>query len=338
MPSLPRSIVGPLRILGLLAAFFVVGETLMRVQRFGAAAFSPSEMNTVKRVLMSEFAIEPPHRDVRTIGSWGLMPNVVGRNKGERFEVNNLGLRGEDAPRAKPEGERRIAVVGGSLTMAAGVPLAQTWTETLERLLNDSGWGDGRWQVLNLGVPNTRRCLWRHLERALWLQPDLILWQVGWVGGDAEFAENFELAAGFAAEKHVPVLAFALNEDEHPKGEAARNDWFELMEPLSVLYGREHWIYPSDDHPDGVIHGRYAERVLERLEARRERLDAWIAEEREPTPSRFRRPKLVPWKDPDRGFWHFHLAERAEASLGATWQRVRAFARTVRDLGRELGA
>lgn len=324
---LPRPLIASLRVLGLLAGFFVIGETLMRVERFGAAAFSPREMGTIKRVLMSEFAIEPPRRDVRLVGSWGLMPNTRGWNKGEPFEVNNLGLRGEDTTRHKPEGVRRIAAVGGSLSMAAGVPLAETWTETLERRLNASAWAPGTWEVLNLGVPNTRRCLNRHLERALYFEPDLILWQLGWVGTKEQFAKNFELAEAFAREKRVPVLAFALNEDVH---EAGAHEYFELMPELQVTYGREHWIYPSDDHPDGVVHGRYAEAVLERLLERRARIDAWIAEDRAPAPSRFVPPELVPWEDPDRGFWHSYLAERAQGSLEATGERVRRFARRVR--------
>jgi hypothetical protein len=326
-----------LRTLGIVAGFFVIAESAMRVQRFALAGLDPWEMSTVKRVLMSEFGLEPPVRSQASVGSWGLMPNMVGWNKGERFEVNNLGLRGEDTTRERPDDVLRVAAIGGSLTMAAGVPLAETWTEALEARLNEelsSPLPGARrtWEVLNLGVPNTRRCLQRHLDRALYFEPDLILVQIGWVGSRQEFKKNFTLAARFARQHSIQVLAFALNDDEHV---APSNRFFTLLEPLDVSYGPEHYIYPSDDHPDGSIHEQYAERLLERIAERRQRLLRTVAtiEPDHTTTYQPLRPK--PWGDPDRGFWHCYVWERLTTSFAVTRARVLTLGRRVPWSGRK---
>jgi hypothetical protein len=308
-----------LRVLGLLLVFACIAEQGLRIQKFGMAGFSRWEMSTITHVLMSDFAIEPPQRDQDTMGKWGLMPNTRGHSMGVPFEVNNFGLRGSDTTRAKPEGALRIAVVGGSLTMAAGVPLAKTWPEVLELKLNAAELVESEWEVLNLGVPNTRRCLAAQLERALYFEPDFILWQIGHLRSVRGMNHNLKTVAKFAESHSVQVFAFALdNKQLH----SPSNPFYELLPPLDVEYGPENFVYPSDSHADAMIHGIYGKRVFARLQKRHKNMLAVLEKVKPIHNSTFKPLDPNPWINPERGFSYSYLWERLRRSFTATSLRA----------------
>jgi len=68
--------------------------------------------------------------------------------------VNNLGLRGEDRSREKPEGTLRILMLGDSFTMGKGVEDDQTFSVLVERRLGPrlAACGGPKLEVLNGGV------------------------------------------------------------------------------------------------------------------------------------------------------------------------------------------
>lgn len=65
------------------------------------------------------------------------------------FTTNDVGFRA--APTSpKPDGVKRIVIVGDSWTFGLGVEADETFTSQLEKLLTRDG---GKWQVYNLGMP-----------------------------------------------------------------------------------------------------------------------------------------------------------------------------------------
>jgi len=78
-------------------------------------------------------------------------PSSVGYWLGtNRIELNSHGLRDDEIPYNKPAGEKRILVLGDSVTFGWGVSQGETFSDRMEYLLNELP-GD-RWQVINSGV------------------------------------------------------------------------------------------------------------------------------------------------------------------------------------------
>ena len=99
---------------------------------------------------------------------------------GERrlpLRINSLGLRGEDFPLAKPAGERRILVVGDSLTFGQGVRDEESWPAQLGGLLGADSTSGLRWRAINAGVNGWSAWHYqRYVEtQALQLDPDLVV-------------------------------------------------------------------------------------------------------------------------------------------------------------------
>jgi len=78
-------------------------------------------------------------------------PDSVAYSLGaNRVELNSHGLRDVEIPYNKPAGEKRILVLGDSVTFGWGVSQGETFSDRMEYLLNKLP-GDG-WQVINSGV------------------------------------------------------------------------------------------------------------------------------------------------------------------------------------------
>ncbi|MCC6406285.1 MAG: hypothetical protein IT453_03895, partial [Planctomycetes bacterium] len=101
-----------------------------------------------------------------------------------RVRINSHSLRGEDFPTAKPAGEKRVLVVGDSLTFGAGVDEDEAFPARLEQSLAAAG---APARVVNAGV-NGWAC-WhyrRWLEaRGFELEPDVLVVAV-FFGNDME--------------------------------------------------------------------------------------------------------------------------------------------------------
>ncbi len=102
------------------------------------------------------------------------------------IRINAQGMRAdEDVTYAKPDGVKRIVVLGDSFGMGYEVSLEDTFTSQLERLLNESG---QRVEVLNLSVSGhgTSEQLRMLLNEGLKYDPDLVLlaWHV------TDYADN----------------------------------------------------------------------------------------------------------------------------------------------------
>ena len=100
---------------------------------------------------------------------------VKTREFASRVTINALGLRGPERPYAKPDGVRRILVLGDSFTEAAQVAERESTVSRLEAALNARG--TDRYEVLNAGVGGwgTGQQLVYLREEGYRYQPDLVL-------------------------------------------------------------------------------------------------------------------------------------------------------------------
>jgi hypothetical protein len=98
--------------------------------------------------------------------------------KGQPLTTNRWGMRDRDRVLAKPEGTYRIALIGPSHVMGAGVADGETFARFLEERLNRAAAPETniRYEVLNFGVSNYS--LLQQLamleERAVRFQPDAV--------------------------------------------------------------------------------------------------------------------------------------------------------------------
>ena len=109
-----------------------------------------------------------------------LQPNGKGRWRAACYDVpiriNSQGLRDVEHSLEKPQGVRRIAVLGDSIAEALQVPLEQTFARRLNALLNPPG-GSPRTEVINFGVSGyvTDQMYVMLKTRALDYRPDVVV-------------------------------------------------------------------------------------------------------------------------------------------------------------------
>jgi hypothetical protein len=89
--------------------------------------------------------------------------------------LNSHGHRDDEMPIAKPSGERRILVLGDSVTFGWGVDQGQDFPARLESLLREQL--GGAWQVINAGVNgyNSEQEATFFLTEGLRFHPDIVL-------------------------------------------------------------------------------------------------------------------------------------------------------------------
>jgi hypothetical protein len=91
--------------------------------------------------------------------------------------INNLGLRDDDFPAAKPAGEFRILALGNSYTVAYQFPLHDTWSQQVEQRLNENPVDGLHYQVVNAGrsgASTTEQYLY-YTGQGETLAPDVVL-------------------------------------------------------------------------------------------------------------------------------------------------------------------
>ena len=106
-------------------------------------------------------------------------PLISGIHKGEQFTTNQWGIRGPDISKAKPPGSYRIAMLGSSYTVGAGVPVDDIFPSRVVQKINrgSSGTGPQTYEYLNLayGGDSILRRLARLEKQALEFGIDLVL-------------------------------------------------------------------------------------------------------------------------------------------------------------------
>lgn len=133
--------------------------------------------------------------------TWLLGPIDPETGRGQMpIRINRLGLRGEDFEFHKQEGERRVAVVGDSLTMGQGVLDDETYPYRLGEILaqRDPEWRKTR--VLNAGVNGYTS--WHYAQ---WAEKRLPLFAADLLVVGLYLGNDFELPGEGAGTIPVPL-------------------------------------------------------------------------------------------------------------------------------------
>ncbi len=106
---------------------------------------------------------------------WRNIPNWQSTTFDRKLTINSKGLRDTEHPYAKPEGVKRILVLGDSFAWGYGVADEETFSSVLERLLAER---EGtRWEVINTGVSgwSTDQQYLFLREEGMRYEPDIVL-------------------------------------------------------------------------------------------------------------------------------------------------------------------
>jgi lysophospholipase L1-like esterase len=125
---------------------------------------------------------KPPYQTSVTLG-WDLLPNWEGEIKTTKVSTNSFGMRDDEFPLEKPDGNIRILVIGDSFTFGLGVDQSTCYSEQLEQILNRQE-SEFIYSVLNGGVGgyNTEQEMKWLKEKGLAFEPDVVI--VGFVLND----------------------------------------------------------------------------------------------------------------------------------------------------------
>lgn len=150
-------------------------EQTYRVYLFGWAAFSYARIDSVHHLWQAGLVRASENREI----VYELIPNIDAYLKLAGFRTNSAGLRDVERSRDKPPDIRRLAVVGSSFSMPAGVALEDSWHHLVERRLNAHE-PHPRYEIVNFAVSgySARQELAVLTSKAFAYQPELILFEL----------------------------------------------------------------------------------------------------------------------------------------------------------------
>ncbi len=160
------------RIAAVVAGLFVLLELTARVYLFGIAGLVPAKMNSVHGLNQTGFTRQSG--DAR-IG-FELKPDLDGYFNLATFRTNSKGLRDREYALEKPSDTFRVAVMGSSFTLPAGVEIERAFHSLLEEQLS-AEFAPRRYEFINfaVGMHGAEQILAMLELRALPYDPDLIL-------------------------------------------------------------------------------------------------------------------------------------------------------------------
>ncbi len=129
-----------------LLSLFIL-EFLFRIHLFGWDSFSLEKMNSILPLEVSGLIKPSYYSEV----VYELKPNLKTFFKSAPFETNSQGLRDKEYEIKKPANTFRVAVIGDSLTMPAGVKIEESFHSLLEDRLNKEQ-NNLTCEFLNFGV------------------------------------------------------------------------------------------------------------------------------------------------------------------------------------------
>jgi len=153
-------------LIGAIIVAFILSEQAYRVYLYGSAAFSYTRMNSIHP--MGTAGLVRASEDPEII--YELKPGLDKWFKGVEFRTNSIGLRDREYSREKPRNMFRVAVVGDSFTMPAGVRIENAFHSLIEAENAGQEW-------INFGVGGYTLRQYRAVvthRLAAW-NPDLIL-------------------------------------------------------------------------------------------------------------------------------------------------------------------
>lgn len=154
---------------------FIALEMTFRVYLFGAVGLNPVKVNSFVNILYSGLVQPADNLEVW----YELKPDQNTVFRGASFRTNSHGLADIEYPYEKPPNTFRVAVVGSSWTMGAGVDIANAFHSVLEKELALVS-GSMRYEFLNFGVEvyGLQEIVGTAKHKAMRYDPDMILFVV----------------------------------------------------------------------------------------------------------------------------------------------------------------
>jgi hypothetical protein len=169
-----------------LSAAALLVECTARVHLFGLAGLHPLRVDSVRPIFQTDLLQASSVPEI----AFELRPGLDVWFKLVRLRTNSRGLRYREIEPAKPPGAFRVAVLGSSFTLPAGVELEDAFHARLERYFN--GGAEKRFEFVNFaqGVFHPAQNVAVLEHRALAYDPDLALFCLTSMGARAAFAER----------------------------------------------------------------------------------------------------------------------------------------------------
>lgn len=151
---------------------FLLLEQSFRLYCFGFKSFSITMMNSIHGIGVSGLVQASPYPEI----IYELKPDLNAYSQLKKLTTNHQGLRDKEYAITKPENTFRVAVIGDSVTMPAGVAIEDAFHSLLEDRYNHESHGT-RYEFINFGVAgyDPRQYLATLKHRALAYEPDLVL-------------------------------------------------------------------------------------------------------------------------------------------------------------------
>lgn len=202
----------------------VLVEIVVRVHEYGWQALSPALMRSTHPIGTSGLLQRARTREML----YELRPHLDTYYKLTRFRTNAYGMRDSDYPLDKPAGTFRVAVIGDSFSMPAGVELEDAYFKRLETSLG-ARFPDTRFEFMNFAVDGYQlpQYLATVREKALRFRPDLVL-----IG----FCPNDYVWIG-ALEKELYAKPYEVLEETNPFFEIHTIPW--LRKTIARIRNRD---------------------------------------------------------------------------------------------------
>jgi len=154
------------------ALLLVALEGTARVVIFGPAGLDPRRVPLIADTDVKEFVTFESEPSI----GWEYAPNLDTFLKLVRLRTNSHGMRDEEYPLAKPSGTVRVAVLGSSFSLPAGVEIEDAYHSVLEERLS-AEFAPRTYEFLNLavGAHMPSQSIAMLLHRALRFDPDLVI-------------------------------------------------------------------------------------------------------------------------------------------------------------------
>ena len=235
----------------LLSSAFLLG---LLVLELGVRVVEPEKAD-VTRFLMPDPVLH--HR---------FIPGTRGRQRSSEFDVtyaiNALGLRERPLAPGKPDGARRILMLGDSFTEGLGVESEQTFCALLQARLDREEPG-ARWQVINAGVRSYSPLLeYIYLRTGgLDLQPDVVVlnFDLSDVHDDIRYS-SLAVAGEGGDPVAVPAPPASYAESTRWQDEASGPSGAHASPPLGLLFGLKSLV-KEHLHLYGFVRRRVEARV-----------------------------------------------------------------------------
>jgi len=154
-------------------SLFLLLEMSARVYFFGFSGLIPSQINSNRGLPQTGYT-RPAPSDSGLV--FELKSNLDGHFKFVPFRTNSQGLRDREYALEQPENTFRVAVLGASFALPAGVAIEHAFHSLLEERLSEE-FAPTRYEFINfaVGMYNPWQILAMLEQRALAYDPDLIL-------------------------------------------------------------------------------------------------------------------------------------------------------------------